>query len=108
MIRRPLWLGAGVVIGVGGTLWVEQRVRRRVRSAIDLLSPAVAGNETLQAARDLGDRVRGAWHSARAEQRRHEATLWARMGEIPRPHHPADTHRRSTARGTRRTRRRHR
>jgi hypothetical protein len=82
-MRRPIWLGAGIALGVGGTLWAEQRVRRRVRRAVEALSPAVAGNEALRAAREMGDRVRDAVDVARAERRRHEAELWRRMGEVP-------------------------
>ncbi|MGH9100240.1 MAG: hypothetical protein ACRDV8_08435 [Acidimicrobiales bacterium] len=82
-MRRPVWLGAGAVLGVGGTLWVEQRVRRRVRRAVAALTPAVAGNEAVQAARAMGGRVRGAVDVARAERRRQEADLWRRMGEAP-------------------------
>lgn len=114
MIRRPLWLGAGVAIGVGTTLWAEQQVRRRVRRAVDLLSPMVAGSEALDAARAMGGRVRDAVDAARAERLRHEAELWHRLGEVPpgrRPHRlapqPPETRAvprswGSSARGTRR------
>ena len=78
MLRRPLWLGTGVVLGVGGTLWVEKRVRR----AAALLSPRVAGSEAAQAARALGGTVRDALDVARAERRRHEAELWRRIGAV--------------------------
>jgi hypothetical protein len=79
-MRRPIWLGAGIVLGVGGTLWAEQRVRR----AVQVLSPSVAGNEAVQAAKEMGGRVRDAVGAAREERRRHEAELWRRMGEVPR------------------------
>lgn len=85
VIRRPMWLGTGIVIGVGATLWAEQRVRRRVRRAMDLLTPTVAGHETLQAARQMGARVRDAVDVARLERRRQETELWRRLGEDP-PH----------------------
>jgi hypothetical protein len=87
-MRRPIWLGAGIALGVGGTLWAEQRVRRRVRRAVEVLSPSVAGNEAVRSARELGDRVREAVDAARAERRRHEAELWRRMGQVP----PARAH----------------
>lgn len=93
MMRRPLWLGTGIALGVGGALWAEQRVRRRVRRAVELLSPAVAGNEALQAARQVGGRLRDAVDAARAERHRHEAELWRRMGEVP----PAHGHGRATS-----------
>lgn len=83
MIRRPMWLGAGVVLGVGATLWAEQRVKRRVRRAVELLSPVVAGSEALETARAMGGRVRDAVDAARDERRRHETELWHRLGEVP-------------------------
>jgi hypothetical protein len=88
LMRRPMWLGAGIVVGVGGTVWAEQRVRRRVRRTLAWLSPAVARSEAADAARELKGRVRDALDVARAEQRRSEAELWRRMGEPPPGRHP--------------------
>ena len=81
MVRRPLWLGAGIALGVGGTLWAERRVRRQVRRAAALLSPMVAGSEAVQVAREMGSTMRDALDVARAERRRREAELWRRLGE---------------------------
>ncbi len=108
-MRRPVWLGAGIVLGVGGTLWAEQRVRRRVRRAVEALSPAVAASGTVRRAREMGSRVGDALEVARAERRRSEAELWRRMGEVP----PARLHGRVTrptspAPGRERVRRQHR
>lgn len=98
-MRRPMWFGAGVAAGVGGTLWAERRVRRRLRRAVELLSPVVAGSEAVQAAREMGGRVRDAVDVARVERRRHETELWRRMGEVPpRPHDAAS---RVSSKGTR-------
>ncbi len=83
-MRRPMWLGAGIALGAGGTLWAGRHVRR----AVQLLSPSVAGNEAVKSARVMGGRVRDAIDAARDERRRHEAELWRRMGEVP----PARTH----------------
>jgi len=82
MMRRPMWLGAGIALGVGGTLWAEQRVRRRLRRAVELVSPAVAGSEALRAGRDVAARLREAADAARVERRRHEAELRRRMGIV--------------------------
>ena len=82
-MRRPLWLGAGVALGVGGTLWAEQQVRRRVRRLSSALTPAGAADELRRSARAAGDRVRGAVDEARLERRRREAELWAGL-ERPR------------------------
>lgn len=77
MIRRPLWLGAGMAIGVGGTLWAEQRVKRRVRQLSAALTPAGATDELRRSVRVAGERVRAAVDDARLERRRREAELWA-------------------------------
>lgn len=82
MIRRPLWLGAGMAIGVGGTLWAEQRVKRRVRQLSAALTPAGAADALRREARGAGERVRAAVDDARLERRRREAELWA---ELERP-----------------------
>ncbi len=87
-MRRPMWLGAGIVLGVGATLWAEQRVRRRVRRAVDLLTPSAAANEVAGLVRHAGDRAREAFDAARVERHRHELELWRRIGEAP----PARAH----------------
>lgn len=78
-----MWLGTGFVIGVGATLWAEQRVRRRFRRAMELFTPGVAGHDPLHAARQMGARVRDAVDVARSERRRQETELWRRLGEVP-------------------------
>ena len=42
-MKRPLWLGAGVAIGVSGTLWAELRLRRWGRRAMAALGPVFTG-----------------------------------------------------------------
>ncbi len=75
-MRRPLWLGAGVALGVGGTLWAERRVRRTVRRATDRLTPQYATTRARARAAELGDRVRGALAEGRSARDRREAELW--------------------------------
>jgi hypothetical protein len=79
-MRRPVWLAAGVAVGVGGTLWAEQRVRKGVRQAAARLSPdqVTAGART--SVRRLGDRVRVAVDTGREERARREEELWAELG----------------------------
>jgi hypothetical protein len=82
-MKRPLWLGAGIALGVGGTLWAEQRVRRQLRRAVAVLSPGGAADAASRSARQAGDRVRVAVGAARLERSRREAELWASLGEAP-------------------------
>jgi hypothetical protein len=68
MMKRPVWLVTGVALGVGGTLWAEQRVRRVLRT----MTPD-------NVARGTVDRVRGALDAARDEVARRENELWAEL-----------------------------
>jgi hypothetical protein len=78
-MRRPVWLAAGVAIGVGGTLWAEQRVRRQVRRLSERLRPS----GLVEGARG---RVRAAIDAGRTERRRREEELWHELDGGPRPH----------------------
>ncbi len=76
MMKRPFWLGTGVVLGVAGTLWAEQRVRRAVDQTVAKLTPTHMATEAAQSVRQLGDRVRAAVEEGRQERARREAELW--------------------------------
>ncbi len=80
---RPTWLAAGVVVGVGGTIWAEQRVRRRLRRVVDRLTPAHVAGEAAGSARQVGARVRVAVATGREERSRREAELWDRLRDEP-------------------------
>ncbi|MGH9091789.1 MAG: hypothetical protein ACRDZR_10505 [Acidimicrobiales bacterium] len=75
MIRRPLWLGVGVVVGVGGTLWAERRVRR----AVERLVPESVAEEAGRSVRRLGDRVQAAVAAGREARDRREEELWSEL-----------------------------
>jgi hypothetical protein len=79
-VKRPTWLVAGVALGVGGTLWAEQRVRRQMRRMADRLTPEGMVAGARDRARGAGDRVRGAFESGRREQQRTEDALWQDLG----------------------------
>ncbi|MGP8060660.1 MAG: hypothetical protein ACLP9C_13630 [Acidimicrobiales bacterium] len=85
MIRRPLWVATGVVIGVGGTLWAEQRVRRGLQQAAERLTPHQVAAGARDSARQLGARVRGALEEGRDERERAEAELWESLEHQPGP-----------------------
>lgn len=79
-MRRPVWLAAGVAIGVGGTLWAEQRVRRQVRRVSARLSPEGLTAGVRARGAETGARWRTAVEAGRSEQRRREAQLWEELG----------------------------
>jgi len=86
MMKRPLWLGVGMVAGVVGTLWAEQRVRRTVDQAVAKLTPSHMANEAASSVRQFGDRVRAAVDAGREERDRREAELWDELdGRRPSP-----------------------
>jgi hypothetical protein len=81
MIKRPFWLAVGAALGVGGTLWAEQRVRREVRRAVDVVTPLGTGAGWAAAAKEAQGRVAAAARSAATERRQHEQELWERLDE---------------------------
>jgi hypothetical protein len=80
MMRRSFWFATGVAIGAGGTLWAEQRLRRRVRQATSRLSPDRVVLETIEGARRLGDRVSGAVAAGRQARAERELALREELG----------------------------
>jgi hypothetical protein len=87
MMRRPIWLAAGVALGVGGTLWAEQRVRRAARQAAARFAPTHVAAGARQSVLQMGDRVRSAVDAGREARAAREAELWdeleARNGPPP-------------------------
>jgi hypothetical protein len=88
-MRRPVWLVAGVALGVGGTLWAEQRVRRVARRTVERFTPEHVAEGARQSVRQVGDRVRSAVDAGREARADREAELWdeleARTAPVPRP-----------------------
>jgi histidinol-phosphate/aromatic aminotransferase/cobyric acid decarboxylase-like protein len=84
VLRRPVWLAAGVVVGVGGTLWAERRVRAELRRAADRLSPSGLGQATARSAARAGARMTSAVDAAREGRARREAELRRELGLGPR------------------------
>jgi hypothetical protein len=71
MAHRVRWLAAGLVVGVGGSMWVE----RKVRSVASRYTPAgIAGTATARA-RGIPSDVRAAIAEGRAAMRAREAEL---------------------------------
>jgi hypothetical protein len=92
-MRRPVWLALGVGVGVGGTLWAEQKVRRVVRQTAERLTPEHAARQARQRVSGLGERFKTAVEEGRDERSRREAELWAELSGPPRGTvrlHPVD------------------
>jgi hypothetical protein len=68
-----------VALGVGGTLWAEQRVRRTLRRATPQHAVAVAGAKVA----GTRDRVRAAVAEGQRIRADREAELWADLGAEP-------------------------
>jgi hypothetical protein len=84
MMKRPIWLATGVAIGVGGTLWAEQRVRRTLRQTAERLTPQHAATQARDKAAATGERLRAAVAEARRTRAEREAELWADLDGGPR------------------------
>ncbi len=87
-MKRPFWLATGVALGVGGTLWAEQRVRRGVEQLAQRLSPDALARQAGRSVVRTGDRVREAVVVGRQERDRRAEELWEGLGE-PARHRPA-------------------
>jgi hypothetical protein len=101
MMVRVRWFAAGMLVGAGGTLWAERRVRAHVRQAADRLKPAHMADGMTSSARDVQARVQRAIEVGRDERARREQELQRRYG-AGRPNlrvaSSAGTHARSTPR----------
>ncbi len=80
-----MWFTAGAALGVGGTIWAEQRVRRAVRQAAERLSPEHVAAGAVASVREAGGRVREAVVAGREARAAREAELWASLADTERP-----------------------
>ena len=81
MMRRPLWLAAGMALGAGGTLWTRRRLERlarRIESGTVGADLASLADRSAQAA---AHRVRAAVDAGRAAARRREDDLRRELDE---------------------------
>jgi hypothetical protein len=77
---RSTWVAAGVALGVAGTLWAEQRVRRGVAQVTDRITPEHLAADATGAARRAGRRLQDAVAAGRDTRLRREAELRAAYG----------------------------
>jgi hypothetical protein len=82
-MRRTWWLTAGVAIGVGGTLWAEQRIRRGIEEVVELLTPEHLAGSAVASVRQLAVRVRVAVDTGREARAQREDELWQDLGTGP-------------------------
>ncbi len=75
-MRRPFWVATGVVLGVGGTLWAEQRVKRGAQQLAERLSAEQLAATARRSAGSVGSRLRGALEAGLEERARREQELW--------------------------------
>lgn len=75
VVKRAMWLGAGVALGAGSSLWVERRVRRAVQEAARQLAPNELVAGVGRTARAMGDRIFDAVAEGREAMRAAEEDL---------------------------------
>jgi len=75
MIRRLLWLVAGVVLGASGTLWLRRRIERLAQRLRPTRVATDVSSGLEQAVRSTSGRVRGAVDGGRRDARAREDQL---------------------------------
>jgi hypothetical protein len=81
MIRRPLWLAAGVALGAGGTLWTRRRLERLSRRLERGTVAADVVSLVDRSAHGAMGRMRDAVDAGRTAARRREDHLWHELGD---------------------------
>lgn len=71
MFKRVFWLSVGVVVGWGGSLWLQRRMRR----AIERYMPERLAVDVSNKARSFGADLRDAAREGRAAMRAQERWL---------------------------------
>ena len=77
MFKRLFWLGVGLTIGSGTSIWLMRTVRRTV----ERLTPRRLTQDVVTGARTVGVELRAAMDEGRVAMRQREAEL---RGEIER------------------------
>jgi hypothetical protein len=78
MFKRSRWLGVGVALGAGGTIWAKRRIET-LQSQPSKVAATVAGN----VADATRDRVRAAVGAGRAQAQRREEEIRTRLEGRP-------------------------
>ncbi|HWE56515.1 MAG TPA: hypothetical protein VG435_13450 [Acidimicrobiales bacterium] len=65
MFKRVRWMGTGVALGLGGSIWIQ----KKLRTAADRYKPAAAANAAANRAKDALLEGRSAMREREAELR---------------------------------------
>ncbi len=83
MLKRVRWVGAGMALGVGTSLWAQ----RKVKLVMARYGPSGVGSMAVTKAKDWPGQVRAALREGRVAMREREAELRAgtsgREGQAP-------------------------
>ncbi len=75
MFKRLFWLTVGTLLGLGGSLWAQ----RRLRQQIERYKPEQVTQRAIATARGLLEDVRAAARQGREAQREREESLRAQF-----------------------------
>jgi len=75
MFKRLFWLTVGLTLGSGGSFWVMRKLRR----AMERLTPERLTQDVLTGARSVGVDLRAALDEGKAGMREREAELRAEL-----------------------------
>ncbi len=73
MIKRVKWMGAGLAVGVGGSLWAQ----RKVKTVVARYTPAGLGNGAVNRVKVIPGEVKAALREGRSAMQEREAELRA-------------------------------
>jgi hypothetical protein len=80
VLRRVRWLGAGVALGLGGSVWAQ----RKVKAATAKYRPGGLAGTAVEKAKAWPGEVRAAIGEGRTTMRQREAELRHEMGRASR------------------------
>lgn len=81
MFKRARWMGLGAVMGVGGSVWAQVRLRRAAQRYL----PSAARKRAVARARAIGRDLGGAAAEGRQAMQERELELRARLEVPPAP-----------------------
>jgi hypothetical protein len=86
MLKRVRWLGTGLALGVGGSLWAQ----RKVKDMAARYRPSGLANSAANRARDVPSDLRAALREGREAMRQRESELRHTQSVTNRPRPASD------------------